>query len=229
MGRVPRKKQPGDDVFARMGQRLKAAMREAGLNQTEFAQAMNVGKTAVSRWFTGENRIDLAQLNRAADLLGKPTAWFLDAPPELDPAPEEPPPMLREFARQVAEEIARLNRGEERRLPVFSAGPGAPADAESFREVVTGIAHGRLKPIEVTGDCLWPRLMPGWIVWINPEGSPRHGDVVAIEENDERGLREYEKRNGEVWLTARRNHQPAKHDPERTRILGVIELVQHSP
>ena len=76
-----------DDLFLEIGRRLAAAIRDAGREQIDLARELNVSEATVSRWISGENRIDIAQLRRAANYLDKPMWWMLgEEPPDPDSA-----------------------------------------------------------------------------------------------------------------------------------------------
>lgn len=60
---------------------------EAGLTQTELAERLGIAQALVSRFETGERRIDVPELIAIAEALGKPAWTFLD--PEQHPNPSQ--------------------------------------------------------------------------------------------------------------------------------------------
>lgn len=59
--------------------KLKIALVEAGLNQTELAEKMGVKKQSVSNWFTGYSNPKLSTIQKIAKATGKPLNYFFDA------------------------------------------------------------------------------------------------------------------------------------------------------
>ena len=56
--------------------RLRQARQEAGLTQTDLAQAVKRPQTWVSKCELGERRVDFVELEDLAAALGKPMEWF---------------------------------------------------------------------------------------------------------------------------------------------------------
>jgi transcriptional regulator with XRE-family HTH domain len=64
--------------YRRFLARLKAARLEAGLTQVEVAKNLRKPQSFVSKFETGERRIDPVELRHLAQLYGKPTSYFID-------------------------------------------------------------------------------------------------------------------------------------------------------
>lgn len=58
--------------------KLKVALAEAGLNQTELAEKMGIKKQSVSNWFAGYRNPKLQTLKKIAKATGKPLSYFFD-------------------------------------------------------------------------------------------------------------------------------------------------------
>jgi len=110
-----------------------------------------------------------------------------------------------------------------------SAGPGAYSDVElwPYRAKDEERQHSFIGII-VKGDCLEPRIRPGEELIVDQEASPRHDDVVVIDQDGEILLKVYERRNGTAWLIAYQHHEPLRVD-DNVKILGVVRKVSREP
>lgn len=81
-----------DDLYQVIGRNLATARERVGMTQIELGSELGVSGPAVARWESGENRIEIAQLRRAADVLGMPIAVLLG---------EEPLSVEAEFAHEL--------------------------------------------------------------------------------------------------------------------------------
>ncbi len=59
-------------------ERLRQARLEAGLTQTEVANAMQKPQSFVSKCETGERRVDIVELQVFANLYGVPLTYFME-------------------------------------------------------------------------------------------------------------------------------------------------------
>jgi len=245
---VPGSPQPID------GTRIKEFREARGWSQSELKRRSGVGQDAISRLESGhvqnpriENVQKIADALEVSldDLLRKPAAGSAAAaaPTVEELSSEEATPseiavparLTREFAREVADELAQLLASGER-LPIASAGPGAPADLDFVRPHImrirgeAGLQRGPLVAFEVVGDCLEPRLRPGWIAWVNPEATRRPGDIVLAYVDGEEMFKQFDRdrETGAEFLTALNGRPPIPIGPN-VRIEGVVQLVQHAP
>lgn len=241
-----------NDRAAISGARLRALREAKGWSQPDLAKASGVDQSVVSRIESGKSknpRADSARLlavalGVAVEALQEPIDG--SAPSDVDhlvaPPPAAEVPALRVtidtavlLAREVVDQLMqRLAAGEV--LPVASAGAGAPAEIDLVRPQITriqreaGLQRGPLIPFEVVGDCLEPRLRPGWIAWVNPEARRRPGDVVlALVDGEEMfKVLTRDRDTGAEFLTALNGQPPIAVGPN-VDIQGVVQLVQHSP
>jgi len=58
-------------------QRVKIAMAEMDLNQTELARKAGVGAVTLNRWLTGKAIPETASIAKIAAVLGKPLSWLI--------------------------------------------------------------------------------------------------------------------------------------------------------
>jgi transcriptional regulator with XRE-family HTH domain len=77
---VPRrqrgKKARATELDVRVGQRLRDARLLAGVTQDQLGKAMGVSFQAVQKYESGENRLSVGRLARAARVLDQPVSYF---------------------------------------------------------------------------------------------------------------------------------------------------------
>ncbi|MDR3048394.1 MAG: helix-turn-helix domain-containing protein [Elusimicrobiota bacterium] len=61
-----------------IGNRIKQAMMEIGLNQGEFAKKLNVTQPLISSWMTGKSKPSTTSIKKIAQFTGKPLQYFFD-------------------------------------------------------------------------------------------------------------------------------------------------------
>jgi transcriptional regulator with XRE-family HTH domain len=77
---VPRRrrgnKARATELDVRVGQRLRDARLLAGVTQDQLGKAMGVSFQAVQKYESGENRLSVGRLARAATVLDQPVSYF---------------------------------------------------------------------------------------------------------------------------------------------------------
>lgn len=68
-------------TWEEVGARVAAARQLAGFTQHELATRLGLSRSAVTRIELGQRHLDLLELARLADALGRTVAWFLTPPP----------------------------------------------------------------------------------------------------------------------------------------------------
>ncbi len=91
------------ELAQRLGARMKAAAEEKGLNQTDVAEMMDRSKATVSRWFSGQQRPDMEDVQFFAQTVGVSEGWLWTGREDLTPA---------KLADTVAECLRRVALGE---------------------------------------------------------------------------------------------------------------------
>ncbi len=66
------------EEYRRFLEKLKAARIDAGLTQVEVAKLLKRPQSFVSKFESGERRVDPIELRHLAQLYGKSAAYFLD-------------------------------------------------------------------------------------------------------------------------------------------------------
>jgi transcriptional regulator with XRE-family HTH domain len=101
----------GDPRDAEIGQRVRALRLQRGLSQTELGQLISVTFQQVQKYEKGANRISAGRLQRIAEVLGVPVAYFFAAPAgkeTSDAAAEHGGFLQTEGALRLARAYARI-------------------------------------------------------------------------------------------------------------------------
>lgn len=71
-----------EDFYKEVGKRLRLAREGVGMSQDELARQLNfTSSTTISYYESGERKISVADLRRAASILGRPVEYFLGDDP----------------------------------------------------------------------------------------------------------------------------------------------------
>src|SRR5215471_11723967 len=99
----------GDPRDAEIGQRVRALRLQRGLSQTELGQLISVTFQQVQKYEKGANRISAGRLQRIAEVLGVPVAFFFAIPVHTSDASAEESGFLQtEGALRLARAYARI-------------------------------------------------------------------------------------------------------------------------
>jgi transcriptional regulator with XRE-family HTH domain len=99
----------GDPRDAEIGQRVRALRLQRGLSQTELGQLISVTFQQVQKYEKGANRISAGRLQRMAEVLDVPVAYFFAVPADTSDAAAEEAGFLRtEGALRLARAYARI-------------------------------------------------------------------------------------------------------------------------
>lgn len=211
-------------------------------SQRQAAQYLGVDPKALNTWMRGEYAPSSDYQRHLADKTGEPLEAIAELVAASRPAGElvleearGGGALPRALARQIADEMIQLLTSGDR-LPIASAGSGSPTDVDVIRPHVlrvrgeAGLQRGPLVAFEVVGDCLEPRLRPGWIAWVNPEATRRPGDIVLAFVDGEQMFKVFarDRDTGEESLMAYNGRAPIPLGAN-VEIQGVVQLVQHSP
>ncbi len=71
-------------VYRSIGMRIQEARQELGLTQQELASRLGLTQAALSNYELGKRRLYLANLEKIADVLGKPLSFFTESASEDD-------------------------------------------------------------------------------------------------------------------------------------------------
>jgi transcriptional regulator with XRE-family HTH domain len=101
----------GDPRDAEIGQRVRALRLQRGLSQTELGNLISVTFQQVQKYEKGTNRISAGRLQRMAEVLGVPVAYFFAAPEQRsgqNGAGQEIEILQTEGALRLARAYARI-------------------------------------------------------------------------------------------------------------------------
>jgi repressor LexA len=173
-------------ISSPIGRRIKQAREEAGLIQAELGKKYGCSAVNISQWENGKRNINTGNLKKIADILGKPTAWFLAE----DEVPTSSP--RRNDDVQVVVQI-----------PIYgqcaSAGPGSPIQEYAYKSSAQ-LAGKNIIGIKVSGECLHPHLQDGDIIFYDADASPRDKDMVVVIIGDALNVKRFRQRGQETWL-----------------------------
>jgi hypothetical protein len=194
-GRSGRSGRSGSRLTERQIDRIKAAMRRAGLTQRQIAEAFSYNESAVSKWFHGETAPPQKALNFIAGKVGVSPADLLDGEP-LDKVLAYGRSMFpgSEGTLNVGEVISAAHG--DRGRPVYDgAGCGNPvASDESERPIPLDFVelegeHARMVGSEGFGVRIHGESMANWgfhegaTLWVRPDWAPRvNYPVLALVE-----------------------------------------------
>lgn len=111
---------------------------------------------------------------------------------------------------------------------LLTAGPAVQLDAEGFvsldiNALVCGGKEGCLAFI-VTGDSMRDEILPGFVVFVDPEREVRSGDTVAVSINNETCIKVFQREQQRLYLVPR-NGEYATREIKRTDDLHMIGVV----
>ncbi|EAY4651119.1 helix-turn-helix transcriptional regulator [Salmonella enterica] len=102
-----------EQVFiTELGRRITALRKEAGMTQTQVAQALNVSQQAVQAWEAGRRRIQISILPAVARLLSVSLEDLLGEEPEKIARKRGPAPKWQ----QLIEEIDSLPKAKQKMI-----------------------------------------------------------------------------------------------------------------
>jgi transcriptional regulator with XRE-family HTH domain len=97
----------GDPRDAEIGQRVRALRLQCGLSQTDLGTLIDVTFQQVQKYEKGANRISAGRLQRIAEVLGVPVAFFFAAPAERHPSSGADTPEVEFLETEGALRLAR--------------------------------------------------------------------------------------------------------------------------
>jgi transcriptional regulator with XRE-family HTH domain len=207
-----------------IGARIKQARSELGLSQKELGKLYGCSDVNISEIERGLTGISIPDLERIAEIVGKPITWFLQD--EVQSMPRPPAAALSDLEVSIRAYI-----------PVYaevSAGTGTePVDYVACTRVKA--APESYRAYRVKGLCLEPEIKDGDTLIVDTALEPRDGDLVVVIIEGQASVKYYhEKDNGSNHLYVHEgkteykylenNH--GKFTPEEVHLHGVV--VEHS-
>lgn len=124
-----------------------------------------------------------------------------------------------------------MSRSLSRQIPLafslLSAGPAAQVDdGYSLLDLNALVTQGRegCLAFVVTGDSMRDDILPGYIVFIDPNREPRNGSTVAVSVNNETCIKLFEREQQRLYLVPKNGEFPTKEvkPSDNFHILGVV-------
>lgn len=186
-------------------QKIRQARDEAQMTQAELGQKLgHPDGVQVSKWETGKRNINTPSLEQLAKALDKPVAWFFEEDKKTPVPLRRLDTILKEA--QAAYELEKHTDTDVLdiiKVPIYdqdaSAGPGAPIQSYAYK-VPNGTASKNIIGIRVRGECLYPLLQEGDVVFYDTDASPHDKDLVVVIINDTLNVKRFRQRGNETWL-----------------------------
>lgn len=225
--------------MAEFRDRLEEALAKCGMSPAELSRKTGIGEGAISQYRRGAYKASQRNLEKIAKALDVPIAWLMgsdDTPavaPSAPATPELSAPPASFFTREVV------------RIPVLGRIPaGIPIEAIEdvidFEEIPAAkTSGGRIYfALQVEGDSMFPRFLPGDIVIVRKTEICYSGDVCVVYVNgSDATLKEVrldpEKRTLTI-IPANTNYLPRTFSAEEIELLpvrigGVVEELRRRP
>jgi len=160
--------------------RIKQAREEMGMSQQELGRLFGCSDVNISRIERGIVSIDISDLERMAQILGRPLDWFLSD--KIEPMPRPPEAALADLEVSIKAYI-----------PVYAevcAGEGIePIDYVAITR--SRPAPETLRAYRVKGLCLEPEVKEGDTVIVDTALTPQHGDLVVVIIDGQASIKRY--------------------------------------
>lgn len=164
---------------------LNRQMAAAGWGPTELSRRIGgVRHQSVSRWANGQVLPDMDKIPRLAELFGVDEAELARLAGRLS-GEWQPTEISYEDALRMVQIKSPWFLPVE---GIASAGPGAFQDGIWRKPADRGRS---LRAVEITGDCLAPRIEPGDVVIVDLDARWEMGNVVVARHHDELVAKQY--------------------------------------
>ncbi len=166
-----------------LGQRIREARRERGIDQVTLAARLDVASRTIQRWEKGEQVPDSNYLMRLAKITGVSPQWLLTGKRDMYPTRAE--------ANVFPLATGRYRKVELIPLPLLSSVPGgAPSmifhpDYVEKYITVDDVRDPSAFALEVKGNSMAPKIEDGDIIIVSPKQEARSGDICVVRVNDE--------------------------------------------
>lgn len=210
-----------------LAERIKEAMRIAGLNQSELASAIGISTSAVSQWMTGQVKsLKAKTAARIAAVTGVSATWLASGEG----------PVISPTSNVIAVPLGA------RAIPLISfqqantwaTDPAGYAPSEEVPRLMTDLElSASAFALEIQGEMMLPKFMPGDRIIIDPALPAQPGDfVVAVIDKHETTFQKFRSKGknlsgDEVFELSPLNpdYPSVRSDQADIRIIGV--MVEH--
>ncbi len=153
----------------KLGEKIRQAIKEAGLTQQKLADKIGTTNPVVNVWVTGKRNPTTASLKKIADATGKPYSFFMEEDLEFSRSMRAVP--LTDKNTISLPILADVPAG----LPEFS-----DADVETFWDIPRWVFPGADFVVKCNGDSLEPKLHLGDYCVIRKTEEPLHGRAMVV-------------------------------------------------
>jgi phage repressor protein C with HTH and peptisase S24 domain len=190
-----------------LADRLRAALREAGINQSELARRIGISRGAVSFWMTGDTTSVAGEnLLKAAQALHVSANWLATGRGKMKPTP------AKEISLEENPDYPAIKRVKIKisaGVTGFGVEPldddHAPIVFSKSWYVSNGYLPDALFAIKVAGASMEPGLYDGdWVVINTGDVEPRDGVAFALNYDGEVVIKRLFRTDG-VWIAASDN------------------------
>ena len=205
--------------MAEFKDRLKQAMHDANLNQTELSKLTNIRQSSISDWLKGRYLAKQDKVELLARALNVSPSWLMgmdDASTQNETLNNNLPPNVLPIVKKKFPLLGSIACGE----PIF-----ADEDFEGYVEAGANIDADFC--LRANGDSMiGARIHDGDIVFIKQQPLVENGQIAAVLIDDEATLKRfyYDKANQIIQLMAENPAYPPiikmQTDLESIRILG---------
>lgn len=194
----------------KVGEKIRQAMREAGLTQRKLADKLGITNPVISVWVTGKRNPKPDTLRRIAQATGKPYSYFMDSD---------------EFAPSVA--AIPLTPSNTIQLPILADVPaGLPEfsdrDVEMFVDIPRFLFPGADFVVKCIGDSLEPKIKKGDYCVIRKMEEPLDGKAMLVKSENGACMKVIKKQNGGVPLLCSTNPKYKPFTPKELTVIGLI-------
>ena len=171
-----------------IGERLREAREQKGLEQTVLAAKIGVVPRTLQRWEKGEQVPDGLEITRIAKVTGVQPTWLLTGEGEIYAAPARPENVYALPATQ-----RRKPRMAE--LPLVSSVPAGKVSTMFHPDyvddyvTVDDVKDTGAFALKVKGNSMSPRIEDGDIVIVSPQQEAHNGDICVVRVNEEDTLK----------------------------------------
>lgn len=207
-------------IWADFGRWLENEIDKRDWRQADFAREGRFKPQNVSRWVKGTAQPSSHSARMIARTLRIPEDDVLvRAGHKADSGGHRP-------QQSPVDSLRTLVRDLPIAVPVYdqpvSAGKGVPSVQEYMYLPPETTIRSSWYGLPVRGDCMLPRLNPGDVVLVNPEGMPDPGDMVVVDIDDEIAMVKWFVKRKDGYFLEPEQGDPIPYDEDHVRLVGVV-------
>lgn len=181
------------DKVTTFSQRLRKALDERQITQSELAKKSEISKSSISRYLKGDWEAKSGAVYALAKALRVSEAWLMGYDVPMENASPAPIPAGFEPLPEMTT------------IPLVGAiACGTPITAEQNIETRVGIPSAWRADFALTchGDSMSPKIQDGDIVCIRQQKEVENGEIAAVRIGDEATLKRFYRQGNTVLLQA---------------------------